>query len=71
MLKKFMINLKSNSLGLLFLEQKEQEEKLMTQSKNELNKFRTYVEQRIERFTKDNRKFIIFPPADKVYRSVV
>ncbi|GAB0100565.1 Sperm-associated antigen 7 [Sergentomyia squamirostris] len=51
--------------------QKEQEEKLMTQNKNELNRFRTYVEQRIERFIKDNRKFIQFPPADKVYRSVV
>ncbi|XP_055717002.1 sperm-associated antigen 7 [Phlebotomus papatasi] len=61
----------SNKDKELLKKQKEQEEKLMTQSKNELNKFRTYVEQRIERFTKDNRKFIIFPPADKVYRSVV
>ncbi|XP_055696534.1 sperm-associated antigen 7 [Lutzomyia longipalpis] len=52
-------------------QQKEQEEKLLIQSKNELNKFRKYVEERIERFIKDNRKFIQFPSADKVYRSIV
>uniref|UniRef100_A0A6B2E9X4 R3H domain-containing protein n=1 Tax=Phlebotomus kandelakii TaxID=1109342 RepID=A0A6B2E9X4_9DIPT len=61
----------SNKDKEMLKKQKEQEEKLMTLSKNELNKFRTYVEQRVERFTKDNRKFIQFPPADKVYRSVV
>ncbi|XP_059607595.1 sperm-associated antigen 7 [Phlebotomus argentipes] len=61
----------SNKDKEMLKKQKEQEEKLMTQNKNELNKFRTYVEQRVERFMKDNRKHIQFPPADKVYRSVV
>uniref|UniRef100_A0A1L8DBS4 Putative sperm-associated antigen 7 n=1 Tax=Nyssomyia neivai TaxID=330878 RepID=A0A1L8DBS4_9DIPT len=55
----------------LLKKQKEQEEKLLNESKNELNKYRTYVEQRIERFTKDNRKHIQFPASDKVYRSIV
>lgn len=39
--------------------------------KQELNRFRKYVEDRIGRFLKDERKFIEFQPLDTVYRAVM
>lgn len=38
---------------------------------DELNRFRKYVEERIDRFSKDKRKFISFSPMEKVYRTIV
>lgn len=56
-----------------FTEQNEHMEKMKNREKEELNRFRHYVEERIDRISKDdNRKFIQFQPnLDKVYRSVV
>lgn len=52
-------------------EQKEQEEKARQFSKNEMNKFQKYVEERIGRFVKDERKSIQFQPLDKIYRAIM
>lgn len=53
-------------------EQSEHIEKMKTREKDELNRFRHFVEERIDRISKDDkRKFIQFQPLDKVYRSVV
>lgn len=53
-------------------EQNEHIEKMRNREKEELNRFRQFVEERIDRISKDDsRKFIQFQPLDKVYRSVV
>ncbi len=45
---------------------------MKSREKEELNRFRLFVEERIDRISKDDkRKFIQFQPLDKVYRSVV
>lgn len=45
---------------------------MKSREKEELNRFRVFVEERIDRISKDDkRKFIQFQPLDKVYRSVV
>ncbi|KAJ6635147.1 Sperm-associated antigen 7 [Pseudolycoriella hygida] len=52
--------------------QNEQIEKMKNREKEELNRFRRFAEERIDRISKDDsRKFIQFQPLDKVYRSVV
>lgn len=52
-------------------EHKEQEEKARQFSKNEMNKFQKYVEERVGRFVKDDRKSIQFQPLDKIYRAIM
>lgn len=51
--------------------QKEIAEKLKTKQKEELLRFRKYVEERIGRFAKDDRCHIEFQPLDKIHRSVI
>lgn len=36
-----------------------------------MNKFQKYVEERIGRFVKDERKSIQFQPLDKIYRAIM
>lgn len=44
----------------------------MKKEKDELNRYRKYVEERIERFKRDEkRKSLQFEPMDKIYRTVV
>ncbi|XP_055374863.1 sperm-associated antigen 7 homolog [Condylostylus longicornis] len=51
--------------------QKEQAEKMKLKEKQELNRFRKYTEERISRFSKDDRKFIEFQILDKLYRTII
>ena len=59
------------TLSKMSVEQKEREEKARQFSKNEINRFQKYVEERIGRFVKDDRKSIQFPPLEKMYRAIV
>lgn len=55
-----------------FVEQKEQLEKQQAYEKREMAKFRTYCEERVNRFMKDeNRKALQFQPLNRFYRSIV
>lgn len=57
---------------MLFPEQKQQLEKQQAYEKHELARFRTYCEERIGRFVKDEkRKYMQFQPLNRFYRSVV
>lgn len=54
-----------------FTEQKELAEKMRAQEKAELSRFRKYVEDRVDRFSKDDRKYIEFETMDKIYRGIM
>lgn len=56
---------------IIVAEHKEQEEKARQYSKNEMNKFQKFVEERIGRFVNDDRKSIAFQPLDKIYRAIM
>lgn len=57
---------------LFFTEQKEQLEKQQAYEKRELAKFRSYCEERVNRFIKDEkRKSLQFQPLNQFYRSIV
>lgn len=51
--------------------QKLQVEKLKTKEREEMSRFRKFVEERIGRFSHDDRKFIEFQPFDKIYRTII
>ncbi|CAD7087278.1 unnamed protein product [Hermetia illucens] len=51
--------------------QKELAEKMRAQEKAELSRFRKYVEDRVDRFSKDDRKYIEFETMDKIYRGII
>ncbi|XP_053949549.1 sperm-associated antigen 7 homolog [Anastrepha ludens] len=55
----------------LIKKQKELAERIKNKHKEELNRFRKYVEDRIERFAKDDRPHIEFQPLDKVHRAII
>lgn len=56
----------------MFTEQKEQLEKQQAYEKREMAKFRTYCEERVNRFMKDEkRKSLQFQPLNRFYRSIV
>lgn len=57
---------------LMFTEQKEQLEKQQAYEKREMAKFRSYCEERVNRFMKDEkRKSLQFQPLNRFYRSIV
>lgn len=51
--------------------QREMVERMQNKQKEELLRFRKYVEERMGRFAKDDRTYIEFQPLDKVHRSVI
>ncbi|XP_017859134.1 PREDICTED: sperm-associated antigen 7 [Drosophila arizonae] len=55
----------------LIKKQREMVERLQNKQKEELLRFRKYVEERMGRFAKDDRTYIEFQPLDKVHRSVI
>ncbi|XP_058060326.1 sperm-associated antigen 7 [Anopheles bellator] len=56
----------------MYEKQKKEYEKLKNREREELNRFRTYVEQRLGRLMKDdNRHYMEFQPLDQLHRSVV
>ncbi|KNC26876.1 hypothetical protein FF38_10948 [Lucilia cuprina] len=55
----------------LIKRQREMAERLKNKQKEELLRFRKYVEERIGRFAKDDRHHIEFQPLDKVHRAVI
>lgn len=53
-------------------EQKEQLEKQQAYEKHEMARFRTYCEERVDRFLKDEKRpFLQFQPLNRLYRSIV
>uniref|UniRef100_A0A182IPX1 R3H domain-containing protein n=1 Tax=Anopheles atroparvus TaxID=41427 RepID=A0A182IPX1_ANOAO len=57
---------------VLYEEQKKEYEKLKNREKDELNRFRTYVEGRLGRLVKDDKRhYMEFQPLDQVHRSIV
>lgn len=52
-------------------EHREQEEKLKNKQREELNRFRKYAEERINRFLNDERKSLQFQPLDRAYRTII
>ncbi|KAH8255644.1 hypothetical protein KR038_007872 [Drosophila bunnanda] len=55
----------------LIKKQREMMERMQNKQKEELLRFRKYVDERMGRFAKDDRKCIEFQPLDKVHRSVI
>ncbi|XP_037934213.1 sperm-associated antigen 7-like [Teleopsis dalmanni] len=55
----------------LIKKQKEYAERIKNRQKEELLRFRKYVEERIGRFAKDDRPHIEFQPLDKVHRAII
>lgn len=55
----------------LIKRQKEIAERLKNKQKEELLRFRKFVEERIGRFAKDDRHHIEFQPLDKVHRAII
>ncbi|TDG40130.1 hypothetical protein AWZ03_013451 [Drosophila navojoa] len=55
----------------LIKKQREMVERIQNKQKEELLRFRKYVEERMGRFAKDDRTYIEFQPLDKVHRSVI
>lgn len=55
----------------LIKRQKEMAERIKNKQKEELLRFRKFVEERIGRFAKDDRHHIEFQPLDKVHRSII
>ncbi|XP_073830441.1 sperm-associated antigen 7 [Musca autumnalis] len=55
----------------LIKRQKEMAERIKNKQKEELLRFRKYVEERVGRFAKDDRPHIEFQPLDKVHRSII
>ncbi|XP_055912414.1 sperm-associated antigen 7 [Eupeodes corollae] len=55
----------------LIKKQKEHLELMKIKEKEEINRFRKYAQERIDRFSKDERRYIEFQPMDKVYRSII
>ncbi|KAH8419250.1 hypothetical protein KR222_000337 [Zaprionus bogoriensis] len=55
----------------LIKKQRELMERMQNKQKEELLRFRKYVEERMGRFAKDDRTCIEFQPLDKVHRSVI
>ncbi|XP_064535508.1 sperm-associated antigen 7 [Drosophila montana] len=55
----------------LIKKQREMVERMQNKQKEELLRFRKYVEERMGRFAKDDRTYIEFQPLDKVHRSVI
>ncbi|XP_034472558.1 sperm-associated antigen 7 [Drosophila innubila] len=55
----------------LIKKQREMVERMQNKQKEELLRFRKYVEERMGRFAKDDRTCIEFQPLDKVHRSVI
>lgn len=55
----------------LIKKQREMMERMQNKQKEELLRFRKYVEERMGRFAKDDRLCIEFQPLDKVHRSVI
>ena len=55
----------------LIKRQKEIAERLKNKQKEELLRFRKFVEERIGRFAKDDRHHIEFQPLDKVHRGII
>ncbi|ALC40306.1 CG2608 [Drosophila busckii] len=51
--------------------QRELVERMQNKQKEELLRFRKYVDERMGRFAKDDRVYIEFQPMDKVHRSVI
>ncbi|XP_058120361.1 sperm-associated antigen 7 [Anopheles ziemanni] len=55
-----------------FERQKKEYEKIKNLERNELNRFRTYVEERLGRLVKDDKRhYMEFQPLDQVHRSIV
>ncbi|XP_041566589.1 sperm-associated antigen 7 [Drosophila elegans] len=55
----------------LIKKQREMMERMQNKQKEELLRFRKYVDERMGRFAKDDRQCIEFQPLDKVHRSVI
>uniref|UniRef100_A0A1I8M190 R3H domain-containing protein n=2 Tax=Musca domestica TaxID=7370 RepID=A0A1I8M190_MUSDO len=55
----------------LLKRQKEMAERIKNKQKEELLRFRKFVEERVGRFAKDDRPHIEFQPLDKVHRSII
>ncbi|XP_061396890.1 sperm-associated antigen 7 [Musca vetustissima] len=55
----------------LIKRQKEMAERIKNKQKEELLRFRKFVEERVGRFAKDDRPHIEFQPLDKVHRSII
>uniref|UniRef100_A0A182M0H5 R3H domain-containing protein n=1 Tax=Anopheles culicifacies TaxID=139723 RepID=A0A182M0H5_9DIPT len=56
----------------MYEKQRKQYESEKNKQREELNRFRSYVEERLGRFMKDNkRRYMEFQPLDQVHRSIV
>lgn len=54
------------------IEIRKQNEMVLQKQKDDLKKFRTYVEDKLNEFGKDdNKKFYEFQPMEREYRSIV
>uniref|UniRef100_A0A182YPS3 Uncharacterized protein n=1 Tax=Anopheles stephensi TaxID=30069 RepID=A0A182YPS3_ANOST len=63
---------KDKNKSQMYEKQKQQYETQKNKQREELNRFRSYVEERLGRFVKDdNRHYMEFQPLDQVHRSIV
>lgn len=67
---RFLGNLLKKNLYFM-TEQKELAEKMKRKEKEEIIRFRKFVEDRVNRFAKDQRHFIEFQPLERLHRTIM